>query len=88
MKWAAMPSSFGLFQVEILWNSKRWFTFKRKVPGMEWTAILTPNGGNILPKMPEVELLRRVRFIPPFKNVVTVWVGRENRFAAEEFYPA
>ncbi|KAG8773574.1 hypothetical protein FRC15_001927 [Serendipita sp. 397] len=88
MKWAAMPSSFGLFQVEILWNSKRWFTFKRKVPGVEWTAILTPNGGNILPKMPEIELLRRVRFIPPFKNVVTVWVGRENRFAAEEFYPA
>ncbi|KAG8777997.1 hypothetical protein FRC16_003992, partial [Serendipita sp. 398] len=49
MKWAAMPSSFGLDQVEVSWNSKRWFTFKRKVPGMEWSAILTPNGGRILP---------------------------------------
>ncbi|KAG8764629.1 hypothetical protein FRC15_007507 [Serendipita sp. 397] len=87
MKWAAMPSSFGLDQVEVSWNSKRWFTFKRKVPGMEWSAILTPNGGRILPIVQPEEIDEAIGLSPLFKNVVTVWVGKENHFEDEEFYP-
>ncbi|KAG8810769.1 hypothetical protein FRC18_003893 [Serendipita sp. 400] len=88
MKWASMPSSFGLHQVEILWDSRRWFTFKRKVPGVEWLAVLTPNGGYILPEISDAEINGEIRLLPPFKNVVTVWIGRENQFSVEEFYPA
>ncbi|KAG8810758.1 hypothetical protein FRC18_003897 [Serendipita sp. 400] len=84
MKWAAIPSAFGLDQVEIWSDSERWFTFKRKVPGVQWSVILTPNGGKILPEYYPERMINSSRL---FKNVVTVWVSQENRFRAEDFYP-
>ncbi|KAG8796946.1 hypothetical protein FRC17_007901 [Serendipita sp. 399] len=86
MKWAAIPA-FGLVQVEIWWNSHRWFTFKRKIPEVEWLAILTPNGGKITPDIPMDVLRDRLHSLPRFKNAVSVWVGKENTFPRTEFYP-